>query len=161
MNTQNKNITAAGVITGTPVPVPTEDTAGILDMLRDLSPVITPAPVGRLDLSRRCRLAVYVPSTVQGDQPVDQQEFTNRTDKISRYLSRLFGGVTVTPAAGYYVDPDSDRLIYERINVVTSHVSTPALSEHLDTVFTAVKQYRDLWQQTSIALGINDTMILV
>lgn len=149
--------------TPAPAPVPSEDTAGILDMIRDLSPVITPAPgsVGRLDLSRRCRLAVYVPSTVQGDQPVGQSEFTDRTDKIGRILSRLFGGATVTPAAGYYIEPDSNRLIYERINIVTSHVTKPALTEHLDTVIKTAKQYRDLWQQTSIALGINDTMILI
>lgn len=150
--------TPAGIPVGI---VDRTDTAGILDMLQDIQPVTAPAPVDRLDISRRCRLAVYVPSTIDTDQPVDQQEFTNRTDTISRFMSRLFGGVTVIPGAGYWLDPDTDRLIYERVNIVTSHLSILALSEHLDTVIGAIEQHRDLWRQTAVSVAINDTMILI
>ena len=149
--------TNTGPTTGIPVPRTPADLALVPVPAEHLDTI--PIPAG-IDMSRRSRLAVYVPSTEDTDQPIPQQEFTDRTDRISRFLSRLFGGVTVIPSAGYWIDP-GDRLIYERINIVQSAMGPADLAEHLDTVFGAMTRYRDIWRQTAVTLDVNGIMIMI
>lgn len=69
-------------------------------------------------LTLRDYVKIIVPSTNK-DKTISNIEFNDRIQNISRYLSSLFGGTTVTNGIGHWLDNDNN-LISEDVAIVQS-----------------------------------------
>ncbi len=105
-------------------------------------------------------LTVYVPSTARENKIVSQQDFTARTDDIGRFLCHTFGGCTVIPGIGYWLN-EAGILIHERINLARSQTKPDQLAEHYDSIVDMAISYGRLWYQEAMAINVNGTMITI
>ena len=130
------------------------------EVMQDLQPAgKQPDPASITQFSSR--VTIYVPSTAGKDQTiVSQSDFNSRTEKTAKLLSRLFGGATVTYGSGYWLN-DAGRLISERINLVTSHTDPARLADNYSRILDLAVKLRQYWQQESIALNIDGSLILL
>lgn len=115
-----------------------------------------PAIVTRLS----SRVTLYVPSTGKDQKIISQGDFNDRTEQTAKQLSKLFGGATVTYGSGYWLD-NAGRLICERINLVTAQTDPASLAEHYDRILDLAVKLRAYWQQESIALNIDGSLLLI
>ena len=104
-------------------------------------------------------VAVYVPSTEDG-RTISQSEFAKRTDQTARRLSDLFGGCTVIPAGGYWIDGHG-QLIHERINIARAATDPATLAGHYDHLVDLIGQYGRSWRQDTMAADIAGQLILI
>ncbi len=104
-------------------------------------------------------VAIYVPSTEDG-RPIAQTEFAKRTDQTARQLSAMFGGCTVIPAGGYWIDPNG-QLIHERINIARAATDPATLAAHYDPLVDLIGQYGRYWRQTTMAADIGGQLLLI
>lgn len=105
-------------------------------------------------------LTVYVPSTARENEIISQRDFTARTDDIGRHLCRVFGGCTVIPAVGYWLN-EAGIMIHERINLARSQTKPDHLAEHYDDIVDMAMSYGRLWHQEAMALSVNGTLITI
>lgn len=108
------------------------------------------------------RISLYVPSTAgsNGNEPIPDHEFGDRTDRVCRLFADLFGGCTVTYSAGYWID-GSGSLIHERINVVTAATDPGTLADTYSQIVDLAVRYGQYWQQQSIVLDVNGDLTLI
>lgn len=84
------------------------------------------------------RVAVYVPSTRNVNQPLSEVEHYAEVDSVLRDFSRMFGGATSTPAIGAWQTVDGD-LVKEAVTIVyafadltdTQKVAVKLIAQHL------------------------------
>lgn len=102
------------------------------------------------------KVTIYVPSTVNVNQQIDNTAYVNSTAEL---LSNLFGGATSSQAVGYWVS-DTTGLVKENTTIVfafAKELSDKAISkiiEHCETM------KRELTQD-AIALEIDSKMYFV
>ena len=75
-----------------------------------------------IDLNNR--VAIYVPSTMNVDQTINNNGYKLRT---LRQLSEMFGGATTTPAVGGWVSA-SGALVVEHVDIVYSFCTSEQLT---------------------------------
>jgi hypothetical protein len=109
-------------------------------------------------LSRK--IAFYIPSTDNKNEPISDGRFDKRANKIARLFASLFGGSTIVNCDGCFVDSDG-RLIVERIKRVYSFCDSDSLEQHYDHIVQTAVTNCENWYQQSIAIEIDDTLILV
>lgn len=63
------------------------------------------------------RVAVYVPSTRDVNQPLSEVEHLAEVDSVLSQFSRMFGGATYTPAVGAWQAMDGS-LVKEAVTIV-------------------------------------------
>lgn len=103
------------------------------------------------------KVTVYVPSTVNVNEQVDNTEYV---DKVAKCLSEWFGGATSTPARGYWVS-DIDGLVKENTTVVFAYTNTEGLEQHIDEVVDLCEWLKQMMKQEAVALEINGEMYFI
>ncbi len=108
-------------------------------------------------LSLNHALAIFVPSTLDVDCPVDNEYQVQST---LQFLGSVFGGATKSDAEGVWRSEDSG-LVTEQVTIVRTFVSKPALDTHLDTVVEFATHLKEEMKQEAVALSIDHQLILV
>lgn len=98
-----------------------------------------------------CRVAVYVPSTIEVDKPTDSDEIVQRT--LSD-LSILFGGATATQALGGWVNEKKTTTV-EKIHIVYSFCTKKQLRNNIEKVLAICERIKIEMSQEAVALEIN------
>lgn len=98
-----------------------------------------------------CKVAVYVPSTIKVNEPVDNAQ---QVGKIVRKLSEMFGGATATQAVGGWVTA-AGEIVTEKITIVYSFCTSTQLHENIENVLDICETLKKEMTQEAITLEIN------
>lgn len=104
-----------------------------------------------------CQVKVYVPSTVNVNQPSDSQEWV---DRALTFLSKEFGGATATNALGAWIS-NQGELIKENVTVVFSYAKQDQLENSIENIYDFCVVMKHVLKQEAIALEINGEMHLI
>ena len=104
------------------------------------------------------KVAIYVPSTVNVNQTIDNSQYTS---KVSIELSRLFGGATQTNAIGSWYSKDLNKLVTEEVTIVYSNCTKSDLDKHLLKVVDIASRLCNEMSQECISLEINGVLHFV
>ena len=105
-------------------------------------------------------IKLLVPSTIDVDLPVDDQEFNREVDKALAFLGLLFGGSTASDALGAWLS-ESSGLVKEKVKVVESYSTSDGLSEHIERVVDYAVDMKKRLNQESVGLIVNNELYLV
>lgn len=97
------------------------------------------------------KVSIYVPSTVNVSEAVDNSEQVKR---VIKELSLLFGGATASEAVGGWV-AESGETILERVTIVYSFCTSAQLREHFDDVYNIAERIKNEMSQEAVTLEIN------
>ena len=103
------------------------------------------------------KVAIYVPSTLNVTESVDNSEKVNDT---LTFLSKLFGGATKTDAVGSWLCA-SGELVKERVCVVYAYCNSDQLNASASTVINFCEQLKKDMGQETISLEINNELYFV
>lgn len=98
-----------------------------------------------------CKVAIYVPSTVDVDKEVNNEQ---QVLQIIKKLSLLFGGATASDAVEGWVANDGQTVI-EKIKIVYSYCTSEQLKENIDTILEICENLKKEMLQEAITLEIN------
>jgi hypothetical protein len=102
-------------------------------------------------------IAIFVPSTVDTDEPLDNTE--NVRQAIAFFGDR-FGGAVSNEADGAWKSADKG-LVTERVTIVRAFVSKQALTRHLDDVMGFAQTLKREMRQEAVALDVDNQLVLV
>lgn len=109
----------------------------------------------RLSLTQT--VAIFIPSTVDVDQAVDNEA---QVQAALAFLGHLFGGATSSDGEGVWRSEESG-LVVERVTIVRSFVSDKALKKHLDEVIHFAVRLKEEMKQEAVAIDVNNELVLV
>lgn len=98
-----------------------------------------------------CKVAVYVPSTVNVNEQVDNSDYVKRT--IGE-LADLFGGATATQAVGGWRCANGE-LVIENTTIVYSFCTSEQLREHFNDVYGICERLKAEMSQEAVTLEVN------
>ena len=98
-----------------------------------------------------CKVAVYIPSTIDVDQATDT---ARHVDKCLALLSGAFGGATSTPAIGAWI-AETGKLVKEKITLVYAYCNSQALDKHIGAIIDYCETLKLELSQEAIALEVN------
>lgn len=98
-----------------------------------------------------CKVAIYVPATVNVNQEVDNTEQVKRT--IGE-LSDMFGGATATQAVGGWRCANGE-VVLEKTTIVYSFCSSEQLVDNFDKVYDICQRIKDEMKQEAVTLEVN------
>lgn len=98
-----------------------------------------------------CKVSVYVPSTVNVNESVDNS--AQVMDVITK-LSKLFGGATASKAVGGWVC-ENGQTVVENVTIVYAFCTSEQLNNNIDEVIAICENLRDSMKQEAISLEIN------
>ena len=98
-----------------------------------------------------CRWAVYVPSTKEVNQAIDNTEEVKR---VIGELSDLFGGATATPSIGGW-RCENGEVVIEKTTIVYAFCTTEQAIEHATDVITIAKRLCKQYSQEAVTVEYN------
>lgn len=98
-----------------------------------------------------CKVAIYVPSTVNVNETVSNEK---QVMEITKRLSVLFGGATASDAVGGWMANDGQTVI-EKIKIVYSYCTSEQLKDNIDTILEICENLKKEMSQEAITLEIN------
>lgn len=104
-----------------------------------------------------CKIAIYVPSTVDVNQPTDNSDMVRH---VMLQLSDMFGGATSTPAKGGW-KAATGELIIEDVTIVYSYCTPEQASEHFERIIALCKQIKRAMRQEAITLEYNNRIAFI
>ncbi len=108
-------------------------------------------------LGRTSEIALYIPTTIDVDQPVDTIPYVK---EALAFLGERFGGATSSQAEGVW-ESEEAGLVNEVVYIVRSFVTREELNEHLDEVLEYMAQMRDALRQEAMAVEVDRKLMLV
>jgi CRP-like cAMP-binding protein len=108
-------------------------------------------------LSLNHAVAIFVPSTVDVDESVDNAV---QVQSALSFLGGTFGGATSSDAEGVWRSEDSG-LVTEQVTIVRTFVSKRALDQHLDDVIGFASDLKRDMKQEAVAISVDNQLILV
>jgi DNA-binding MarR family transcriptional regulator len=108
-------------------------------------------------LSLNHAVAIFVPSTVDVDRPVDNREQVRST---LSFLGNVFGGATSSNAEGVWRAEESG-LVAEQETIVRTFVSKQALERHLNRVIDFATELKREMKQEAVAVSVDNQLLLV
>lgn len=98
-----------------------------------------------------CKLAIYVPSTVNVSEQVDNEAMRLH---VMRELSSLFGGATSTKACGAWIDSAGNTII-ENVDIVYSFCTSEQATQHFEKVIHLCEYIKKEMNQEAVTLEYN------
>jgi len=98
-----------------------------------------------------CKVSIYVPSTVNVNEKVDNSEQVKRT--ITE-LASMFGGATASKAVGGWVC-ESGETVLEEVTIVYSFCSSEQLQENFTAVYAIAERIKKEMSQEAVTLEVN------
>lgn len=102
-------------------------------------------------LSQKVRL--YVPSTINVDEAIDNKEHVEATLKL---FGELFGGATSYEAVGAW-NGSNGKLIQESVTIVESYANTLGSDDIMEVIDYAKQLCKDM-AQDAVAVEVNGSM---
>jgi hypothetical protein len=99
---------------------------------------------------------IYVPSTYDVDQPIDNTPYVNRSLET---FSKMFGGATAIDGTGAWVS-DDEKLIKEKVTIVYSFADD-LNKKSTNAVVAYAKTLKEEMKQSSISLEVNGKMYFI
>lgn len=100
---------------------------------------------------------IYVPSTINVNKQVDNQE---QVDNTLSFLSTLFGGATGFNALGCWVS-QTEGLVKEQVVVCQAYCNEKQLQGNIELVIDHCEELKGSMDQEAIALEINNKLYFV
>lgn len=94
------------------------------------------------------KVAIYVPSTIDIDNPVNNSDMVEKT---AIFLSDLFGGCTACNVAGYWITQEK-KLVQENPVVVYSYTTEEKAREAEEKIIDFVQQMKKEMKQECISV---------
>lgn len=96
------------------------------------------------------KIEIYVPGTIHAAPALElQKQFTNI---VNCELAKMFGGCTITPAAGVWFSEELNKNITENINICFSYCTAEQIQEYAGEVIDLCKQICTGMNQEAITL---------
>lgn len=99
---------------------------------------------------------IYVPSTYNVDQPIDNTPYVNKSLEI---FSKMFGGATAIEGTGAWVG-DNNQLIKEKVTIVYSFAEN-LNKKTINEVVAYAKSLKEEMKQSSVSLEVNGKMYFI
>ena len=99
----------------------------------------------------KSRVTIYVPSTFNVDESVDNSEWVTKTLTL---LANCFGGATSTKALGAWVTKDGN-LVKEKVELCFSFAKQKDLEKNIDAIYDYCLAMRMELRQEAVALEVN------
>ena len=103
------------------------------------------------------RVALYMPGTYDVDKASDNG---GHVVLVSKMFSDMFGGATVTSAAGYWDDVKAG-LVSENVTIIYSYTDTATLKIKIHDVLQLAKKLKTELRQTAISLEVNGELYFI
>lgn len=103
------------------------------------------------------KVAIYVPSTIDIDNPVNNSDMVEKT---AIFLSDLFGGCTAFEASGFWIDSNK-KLIKESPVVVYAYTTAAKAQEAETKIIEYVQEMKKEMQQECISVEYNNRLYFV
>jgi hypothetical protein len=108
-------------------------------------------------LGRTSQIGIYIPTTINVDQQADTTAYVEKT---LSFLGQLFGGATSKRAQGVW-SSEEVGLVSEDIIIVQTFVTESDLDQHLAAVIEYAEGIKQELQQETMAIEVNQKLILV
>jgi len=108
-------------------------------------------------LERTNSIGVYIPSTINGNQPFDTGKYREKT---LEFMAERFGGATCKTGTGVW-NSEQLGLVGESVFIIHSYITQPDLNRHLDDVLDYIRQLKRELNQEAMALEINRKLTLI
>lgn len=105
------------------------------------------------------RVAVYVPGTVNANE-TDENKAEQITEMVAGELSELFGGATISLAAGAWKS-EQFGLIREDIKIVYSYCTIEQLEKCAPDVLRIAEQVKREMSQEAVSVEVNSKLYFV
>lgn len=105
------------------------------------------------------KVSVYVPSTVDVNQSLNESAAKEIIHRVQREMSNLFGGATAITTEGAWVS-QSGELVTEQVTVVYSFADVLA-SDVLVQIKTLAESLKVELKQESVAVEIDGMLVFV
>lgn len=106
------------------------------------------------------RFAVYLPSKLSDETPIDPARFKVLCDMATEFLCRELGGMTSYQAEGVWID-DEKRVHREEIRVAESYCEEGRLIENGGKIRTFVNALAIEFEQSSMACVVDGEMVFL
>lgn len=122
-----------------------------------------PEPLARLidasieRLDRTHSVAIYIPTTTDGDQPMDTSRFV---EEAKSFMGERFGGATGKAASGVWYS-EKLGMVNEVVYHVHSYTTPDQLNRHLDEVVAYIRELKHTLRQEAMALEVNNRLTLI
>lgn len=113
------------------------------------------ASIDRLD--RTHSVAIYIPTTTDGDQPMDTSRFV---EEAKSFMGERFGGATGKPASGVWYS-EKLGMVNEVVYHIHSYTTPDQLNRHLDEVVSYIRELKHALGQEAMALEVNNRLTLI
>ena len=124
-----------------------------------------PRPLGvprrNVDFSLPIEQAVIVPSTEDADKTISQSELNKRVKETQKFLAQTFGGFTSTKATGGYFSDDKNKIIEEKVVVVTSFSGSDDFKVKQAELMGWIGRKQKQWSQESIGYELEGDLYYV
>lgn len=104
-----------------------------------------------------CSVKVYVPSTVDVDNAIDNSEFVRGT---LEKLSTMFWGATSYNALWCWLSTTA-WLVQEKVTICESYCTTELLEQHIETVIELCKKLKTDMSQEAVSLEVNNELYFI
>jgi CRP-like cAMP-binding protein len=113
------------------------------------------ASIDRLD--RTHSVAIYIPTTTDGNQPLDTTRFV---EEAKSFMGQRFGGATGKPASGVWYS-EKLGMVNEVVYHIHSYTTPEQLNRHLDEVVSYIRALKQTLRQEAMALEVNNRLTLI
>jgi len=116
-----------------------------------------PTPTKSLGTTKRSiKVSFYVPSTIDGDRPINDVEFQNRINETETFLRKTFGGTTSVRGSGTWVDRNG-KPVKEQVAIVETSVEPVEYRENKEYLVGYARAKRTEWGQDIITVEMEDS----
>lgn len=102
------------------------------------------------------KIAVYVPSTYDGNREVDNSAYVQQ---VMKELAELFGGATAYQASGAWISEEKG-LIIENVTIVYAYCDT-LTNEAIDDVIKICEHIKEEMKQEAVSIEINNKLYFI
>ncbi len=107
-------------------------------------------------MDKDCCICIYIPTTINRDESFDTSEIR---DQLKKYMTCLFGGVTVLEADGTY--KSGQNIIVERVYIIKSFMKDDLMDLHLYDVLDYIDNLKRKLNQEAIAVEVNERVMFI
>ena len=106
------------------------------------------------------QMAVLVPSTINVDERISEEEFKKRITSVEEFLSSLFGGYSADPVDGGYVSSEKG-LVREDVERVVAFSTQDSFRQNFGKLVYQIKQWCEDWGQEAIGYELETDLYYV
>jgi len=126
-----------------------------MDLIPPALKLLVQASTDRLE--RTHSVALYIPTTIDGNQPMDTSEYVT---EAKSFMGERFGGATGKLASGVWYS-EKLGLVDEVVYHIHSYTTPAQLNQHLDEVVAYIRKLKRELRQEAMALEVNNRLTLI